>query len=73
MVQQSIENLAGNNSEDRPTIVVIAHRLSTVINANRIFVMKAGEVQEIGDHHELLERKGYYYELIEKQLSNGGS
>ena len=54
MVQQSIENLAENNSLDKPTIIVIAHRLSTVINANRIFVMKSGQIQETGSHLDLL-------------------
>lgn len=54
MVQQSIENLAENNSKDRPTIIVIAHRLSTIINANRIFVMKNGQIQETGNHYDLL-------------------
>ena len=72
MVQQSIENLAENNSLDKPTIIVIAHRLSTVINANRIFVMKSGQIQETGSHSDLLEKHGYYYELIEKQLADGG-
>jgi len=42
MVQTSIENLAKLNGEDKPTIIVIAHRLSTVINTDRIIVMKNG-------------------------------
>lgn len=50
MVQQSIENLAINSRVDKPTIIVIAHRLSTVINANRIFVMSNGEIKESGSH-----------------------
>lgn len=50
MVQQSIENLAVNSRVDKPTIIVIAHRLSTVINANRIFVMSNGEIKEFGSH-----------------------
>lgn len=69
MVQQSIERLAGNEVADKPTIIVIAHRLSTVINANRIFVMRNGDIVEAGKHSELIEKQGYYYQLIEKQLS----
>jgi ABC-type multidrug transport system fused ATPase/permease subunit len=50
MVQQSIENLAANKNHYKPTIIVIAHRLSTIFNADRIFVMKNGEIQEVGTH-----------------------
>jgi len=48
---------------------VIAHRLSTIINANRIFVMRNGQIVEVGKHSELIEQQGYYFQLIEKQLS----
>ncbi len=47
---------------DRTTFV-IAHRLSTVRNANAILVLEQGEVIERGDHEELLAQKGRYYEL----------
>ena len=47
---------------DRTTFV-IAHRLSTVRNANAIMVLEQGEIIERGDHEELLEMKGRYYEL----------
>ena len=47
----------------RRTTFVIAHRLSTVRNANAILVLEAGEVIERGTHDELLELKGRYYEL----------
>lgn len=53
MVKQSIESLAINSRADKPTIIVIAHRLSTIINANRIFVMRNGQIEEIGTHREL--------------------
>ena len=45
------------------TTFVIAHRLSTVRNANAIMVLEAGEIIERGDHDDLLSQKGRYYEL----------
>ena len=45
------------------TVFVIAHRLSTVRNSNCIVVIEHGEIQEKGDHHQLLEQKGRYYQL----------
>lgn len=45
------------------TVLVIAHRLSTVRNSNAIMVLEKGRIIERGDHDELIERKGRYYEL----------
>jgi ATP-binding cassette subfamily B protein len=45
------------------TTFVIAHRLSTVRNANAIMVLENGEIIERGDHDQLLEMKGRYYDL----------
>ena len=45
------------------TTIVIAHRLSTVRNANAIIVLEHGEIMERGDHDDLLKLKGRYYEL----------
>ena len=50
------------------TRIVIAHRLSTVKNADNIVVLRHGEVVEQGTHAELVAQKGYYYELIHNQL-----
>jgi ATP-binding cassette subfamily B protein len=50
------------------TVVVIAHRLSTVKHADQIVVMHQGEVAEIGDHHSLLAQQGAYYNLVKNQL-----
>lgn len=50
------------------TQIVIAHRLSTVKNADRIIVLRNGEVVEEGNHAELIAQNGYYYQLIHNQL-----
>ena len=49
------------------TSFVIAHRLSTIIGADLILVVRDGKIMEQGTHKELLERKGYYYELYRRQ------
>ena len=48
--------------------VLIAHRLSTVLHADRIFVLERGRVIEEGHHDELLERKGLYYAMWRQQV-----
>ena len=53
------------------TIVVVAHRLSTIVDADQIVLIDEGEVKEIGSHQSLLQQKGRYYELLNKQLSTG--
>jgi ATP-binding cassette, subfamily B, bacterial len=50
------------------TVVVVAHRLSTVMNADQIVVLDKGKVVETGDHRSLIENKGSYYTLIKNQL-----
>ena len=63
-VQESIDSV----SEGKTTII-IAHRLSTVKDCDRIFVMKLGKILDSGTHLELLERCDYYRELVKNQLS----
>jgi ATP-binding cassette subfamily B protein len=53
------------------TVVVVAHRLSTVKNANQIVVLDKGKIAEIGKHNELIAKKGKYYELVKNQLELG--
>ncbi|MBC7920339.1 MAG: peptidase domain-containing ABC transporter [Ferruginibacter sp.] len=53
------------------TVVVVAHRLSTVVNADQIVVLDKGEIVEVGTHAELAEARGAYYTLIKNQLELG--
>jgi len=53
------------------TVVIIAHRLSTVKSADNIVVLKKGEVVEQGTHKELVKKKGEYYNLVKNQLELG--
>ncbi|WP_281231053.1 peptidase domain-containing ABC transporter [Flavobacterium gelatinilyticum] len=53
------------------TVIVIAHRLSTVMNADQIVVLDKGKIIEIGSHSELIEQKGNYFELVKNQLQLG--
>ncbi len=53
------------------TVIVIAHRLSTVMNADQIVVLDKGKIIEIGNHSALVEQKGNYFELVKNQLQLG--
>ncbi len=53
------------------TVVVIAHRLSTVKNAHQIVVLDKGKIVEAGNHKELVRSKGAYFELVKNQLELG--
>ncbi len=53
------------------TVVVIAHRLSIVMNADQIVVLEKGKIIEIGNHQELVKLKGSYFELVRNQLQLG--
>lgn len=55
------------------TVVVIAHRLSTVKNADKIVVLENGEIKEEGNHVTLTAQRGKYYELVKNQLELGNS
>jgi ATP-binding cassette subfamily B protein len=64
-----IENL--NEFFKGKTVVVVAHRLSTVKNADNIIVLDKGRVVEQGSHKELVSLKGHYYHLVKNQLELG--
>lgn len=53
------------------TVIVVAHRLSTVKNADNIVVLKNGVMAEQGNHETLVNKRGYYYELVKNQLELG--
>ena len=53
------------------TVIIAAHRLSTVKDADQIVVMKQGHIVEIGTHEELVEKRGNYYTLVKNQLELG--
>ena len=50
------------------TCIVVAHRLSTIKNADLICVLHEGKIVEIGNHEQLLKSKGAYYELVRQQI-----
>ncbi len=64
-----LENL--QNFFTGKTVLIVAHRLSTVRNADNIVVLDQGEIVEEGTHNELVSHKGKYYELIKNQLELG--
>jgi ATP-binding cassette, subfamily B, bacterial len=53
------------------TVIVIAHRLSTVKNADQIVVLHNGNIVEVGKHEALINKKGHYYTLVKNQLELG--
>lgn len=53
------------------TVIIVAHRLSTVKNADQIIVLKNGEITEQGNHQSLVKRKADYYNLVKNQLELG--
>lgn len=64
MIQKALENLTAGK-----TTFAIAHRLSTLKNADRIMVIDGRHISEIGTHEELIAKKGIYYNLLKAQLS----
>lgn len=64
-VQQALGNLI---AESNSTVVLVAHRLSTVVNADQIVVIDKGSVLEKGNHEELVRQGGIYAAMVAKQL-----
>ena len=66
-MQKALDELISSGQQ---TVVVVAHRLSTIRDADEIIVMQKGEVVERGKHDQLLELNGVYKDLISGQLVN---
>jgi ATP-binding cassette subfamily B protein len=64
-ITETIKEISQQNNQ---ITVLIAHRLSTVMHANRIFVLEHGKVIETGKHQELLDQKGLYYAMWRQQI-----
>ena len=64
-----MENLSG--FFQNKTVVIVAHRLSTVKNADQIVVLDKGQIVEKGTHEELTQLKGHYFNLVKNQLEMG--
>jgi len=64
LIQHAIDTLISGR-----TAIVIAHRLSTIRKADKILVLDNGEVKEFGSHAELMQQKGFYYQLYQMQFA----
>ena len=65
LIQQSLEKMKSIG-----TMLVVAHRLSTIQHADQIIVLQNGEIVERGNHQQLLKNRGYYYKLYQLQFEN---
>ena len=63
LIQDTIEKVLQGR-----TSFIVAHRLSTIVNADLILVIRNGEIQEQGTHSQLMREKGYYYRLYTNQF-----
>jgi len=62
IIQQSLAKMMSLS-----TMIIVAHRLSTIQHSDRIIVMQKGEIKESGTHQDLLKQKGMYYQLYQLQ------
>jgi ATP-binding cassette subfamily B protein len=64
-IMKTIEKISAGKSH---LVLMVAHRLSTVMHADRIYVMEKGKVHEEGSHQQLLEKNGLYYAMWRQQI-----
>jgi ATP-binding cassette subfamily B protein len=57
---------------EHKTVIIVAHRLSTIAAADQILALRSGRIIERGDHRALLEQNGYYAELVRSAEFHGG-
>ena len=69
VTEHKIQTAIGNVIKGR-TSFVVAHRLSTIVHADIILAVKDGKIVECGTHHELMQKRGYYYELYTRQYAD---
>ncbi len=63
LIQESLERLANER-----TTLIVAHRLSTITHADKIFVIDSGQLKETGTHEQLMKLQGIYYGLFQVQV-----
>lgn len=66
-IQQAISEICRGK-----TLLVIAHRLNTIAHADRIMVVKDGQIAECGDHRSLMEKQGVYHSMVTKRAVSKG-
>ena len=66
IVQAALDELINDN---KCTVIIVAHRLSTVVNADKIVVIDDGEVIEEGNHNQLMNNKKVYARLVDRQIN----
>ena len=70
-IMNNLNHFFKGDQQHKKTVIIVAHRLSTVKNADQIIVLNRGEIVEEGTHDELVSKKGYYFSLVRNQLELG--